>query len=245
MMQCSKLPILRGVLLLLAFAALPVLVLADADFGDAPSQYPDAWHGDPNDPLSRGDEFEWLGAAWDAEPGSINSSDALGDDITGVDDEDGVNFVYDQTTQTLNIYATMSVANRLYRDPSTFLFRYRESAFGEDRLLYLRGWWDENHDGAFDYVNENVIYANYNPRTHWTSNTYTAHFQVPNFTPRKEGDVFRFRLAYGGPSARAITASGGTSFGEVEDYFITPEPASLALLGAGVAFLIRRRRRRK
>ena len=236
-MQCGKLPILRGVLLLLMVVALPGLALADADYGDAPSAYPDAWHDDGS--------FEWLGSAWDAEPGSINSPDAQGDDTTGVDDEDGVNFVYDGTTDTLNIYVTMSVANRFYRDPSTFLFRYRTSAVGEDRLLYLRGWWDENNDGAFDYVNENIIYANYNPRTQWTSNSSTAHFQVPNFTPRKEGDIFRFRLAYGGPSARAITASLRTEFGEVEDYFITPEPASLALLGAGVAFLIRRRRRRK
>ena len=253
-MQSGKLSILRGVLLFLAIAALPGLALADADFGDAPSQYPDAWHGiapddpdyDPTDPTQNGGAFEWLGAAWDAELRNANDSvDALGDDTAGVDDEDGVNFVYDGTTSTLNIYVTMSVANRFYRDPSTFLFRYRESAFGEDRLLYLRGWWDENNDGAFDYVNENIIYANYNPRTQWTANNYTAHFQVPNFTPRDIGDVFRFRLAYGGPSARAITASGGTEFGEVEDYFITPEPASLALLGAGVAFLIRRRRRRK
>jgi len=246
MMQCGKLPVLRGVLLLLMVAALPGLALADADYGDAPSQYPDAWHGDPNDPTQNGGAFEWLGAAWDAEPGSINSPDAQGDDTTGVDDEDGISFVYDQATKTLNIYATMSVFDRLYRDPlNSYRFRYSTGSGGSDQAIYLRGWWDSNHDGAFEYIAENIIYANYNPRTDWTANTYTAHFQVPNFTPRVEGDIFRFRLAYGGPSARAITASGGTQFGEVEDYFITPEPASLALLGAGVAFLIRRRRRRK
>jgi hypothetical protein len=217
--------------------------LAD-DHGDAPASYGDASHVDGS--------FEWLGFyAGDDESPAWYSSDATGDDVNGIHDEDGVHFVWDGVSGSWAVDVTISVSDYT----ST---RYSNAVVfppAPGLLLYLKGWWDADRSGVFD-AGEQFIGQAYNPRqgipsgpsAHpaWTSNSQSYRFPLPpSYGPTNEGDFFRFRLTYGDPSASLVGPTGAWAFGEVEDHSTIPEPVSLALLGFGVVALAQRRRKKK
>lgn len=196
--------------------------------------------------------FEWLGPgewipedptnpnsplynpSWDSEEDGQPSEFASADDTTDYDDEDGVEyFVGDGDT----VRVTISVSD--WED----VVRYHGDEvdeFGRDGLLHLDAWWDSNGDGVFDEATEHVVTETYDP-SGWAQNTHTAEIMIPGYAPSNQAPYLRWRLNYGAPNLYW----GESTFGEVEDYWVTPEPASLLLLGVPLALLARRRRRRK
>ncbi len=101
------------------------------DYGDAPASY-----GTPSHVVSAGGPY--LGwAAPDAESAPHHSADALGDDQTGIDDEDGVMFT--------KVFVVGQATNGL-------AFTRTGAASG-----YLNAWIDWNRDGDFQDAGEHIL----------------------------------------------------------------------------------------
>jgi hypothetical protein len=204
--------------LLLAGAAFPTDARACHDYGDAPDSYGTllASNGAGHAVVSG---FH-LGALIDYEGDGQASVGADGDDLGGVDDEDGIQFM-----QLLMVGA----ATRLNVILTT-----------DDVLdAFLNAWVDFNGDGDWDDDGEQIftdvsLIAGGNPLS----------FLVPaGATP---GDTYaRFRLDSGG----GLTPYGLANDGEVEDYVVrivaTPEPATLSLVALGLIVSAAFRRPRK
>jgi hypothetical protein len=103
-----------------------------ADWGDLPDEYLQAYqltHPDAQDANHQIDDVMWLGTLYDTEQGPASAgNDALGDDATGLDDEDGVAF-------------------GVLRDDSTSL---EISVTASTNGGWLQAWFDWNEDGFFD-----------------------------------------------------------------------------------------------
>jgi len=202
-----------------------------SDFGDLPDTYKTTIDNDGA--VHRNTLHEWLGATVDRELDGVPTDKAYGDDEADTDDEDGVEFNLDTGIADV----TISVAD--YADS-----RYDGLLTG---MLYLDAWWDADADGTFNEATEHAVAEMYDPSsTEWQDdgdgdlNVHTVEIAIPGFTPHSQGDYFRWRLNYGAASL----SYGESSYGEVEDYYVIPEPCTMLLLGASVALLARRRRRR-
>lgn len=212
----------------------------DADWGDLPLSY--ATTEAQDGPRHLDGAKEWLGTLWDDETNGVPTTDAAGDDTEVTpDDEDGVQFVDG------GVYVTISVADR---DGG----RYDDDV--DDGLwphhIYLEGWIDLDQDGTFDELDDSdhVVdgwHVNPDDEAEWgtTDDEATFFFPVPGWAPgmgpQGTGYYSRWRLSYGTP----MTWQGLSEFGEVEDYYVTPEPLTALLLGVPLAVLARYRRRKK
>jgi len=201
-----------------------------SDFGDLPDTYKTTIANDGA--VHRNTLHEWLGETVDIELDGVPTDKAYGDDEADTDDEDGVEFDLGAGEATV----TMSVAD--YADS-----RYDGLLTG---MLYLDAWWDADADGTFDEATEHMVAEMYDPSsTEWQDdgdgdlNAHTATVAIPDFTPHAQGDYFRWRLNYGAASL----SYGESSYGEVEDCYVIPEPATVLILGGALLAVVRRRRR--
>jgi len=172
--------------------------------------------------------------SWDNEDDGQPTDEAYGDDVAGYDDEDGVEY-FAGAGDTVDV--TMSVSD--WEDT----VRYHGAGldeFGRDGLLHLDAWWDKDGSGTFEEGTEHVVSETYDPNS-WGQNTTTVPITISGYAPSSQAPFLRWRLNYGRPNLYW----GESTFGEVEDYYITPEPASALLLGVPLAVLARYRRRRK
>ena len=203
------------------------------DFGDLPDSYDTLLEDGPR---HADGTFERLGKEWDAETDGNPSLNATGDDWTGIDDEDGVMFVDG------GVYIVPTVGD--WEDTT----RYNDDPGGVGHI-FVDGWLDLNQDGNFgdefgEDLGEHIVAYEANPNG-WGANSPDALFfaiadWVPGFGPAGTGYYSRFRISYGA----ATTWFGESAFGEVEDYWVAPEPATLSILGVGLVVAYRRRRRR-
>ena len=212
-------------------------VVGDFDYGDAPDSYGTLQaSGGPYHGIG---SHEWLGSAWDGEPEGQPTPKAVGDDQLGIDDEDGMDYGDEAAYATISVNPADLAANGGTR--------YGDEAY---KMLYLDGWLDWGRDGTFleagDHLdlsgdpNDGMTSLALDPNA-WGGSSTTVTIPLPGFIPSQVGDYFRWRLAYGAP----ITVSGGYApYGEVEDYFVTPEPSTVVLLGGALVALARRRRRK-
>ncbi len=163
-----------------------VLMMQDYpyDYGDAPESYGSARHTITN--------YPFMGTRPDGEAGSQYSAEANGDDLNGLDDEDGV------TIPDLQQGATV-----------VFPVRTTVSSFS---AAYLSVWIDWNGDGDFADKNERVAD---NIRMSSGTRTYNLSVSVPSDAVTSKPTFARFRI---GPRVSNPTVSA--SSGEVEDYMI-------------------------
>jgi Fungalysin metallopeptidase (M36)/GEVED domain/Dockerin type I domain/Fungalysin/Thermolysin Propeptide Motif/Bacterial Ig domain len=164
------------------------------DFGDAPATYGTtmARDGARHHVLAG---FH-LGALEDPEPDGVPTSGATGDDLAGIDDEDGIVFVNSGLTPgtTGTIQATVST--------------------GGNSPGKLQGWVDFNLNGKFD-ANERVI-----SNLLLGAGTHTVTFNVPS-TAQFGPTYARFRYGY----EPDLGPTGVSAAGEVEDYLVNILPA--------------------
>jgi len=163
------------------------------DYGDAPISYGSASH----DILFATGNYVYMGAAVDNEIANQPSSDATGDDINGIDDEDGVTFPTFIHGNTVNISVVTVVS---------------------PGLGVLNAWIDWNGDGDFGEANEKVTVPDVFISA---SGTTSIPVTVPSDAFTAGPTFARFRLSpissgYPAPYGSSGLASGG----EVEDYQI-------------------------
>ena len=165
------------------------------DFGDAPESYGSADHVI--------NAWQYLGDAVDGERDSQYSENADGDDLNGIDDEDGV------TIPTLTQGNKASI---------------RYSLVSYFSYAYLNAWIDWNGDGDFDDSDERVA-----TNVRRTTGTYSLDITVPSYAITTSPTFARFRLGPRSTSDPVYGSTGTASSGEVEDYMIKiecdpPEP---------------------
>lgn len=167
------------------------------DFGDLPEPYvgskpcPGGQCFPTIFPAGAGhlDQGPTLGTLRDPELNGISDLYASGDDTTGVDDEDGVQFIKFLPSASGEVEVTVNGA------PADF-------------PCWLSAWIDFDDDGAFAF-GENIIFAQIN-----AAGTYKFVFAVPNFVGGP--GYARFRLSTDGLGV--LTPTGIALDGEVEDY---------------------------
>lgn len=186
----------------LAVEVLEGRLLLAADFGDAPDPYPTLL-------ADNGARHEIggpiMGTAADAELNGFPSPGASGDDINGVDDEDGVTFGALRVGQ-VDAVATVNVALA----PAG---------------AYVDAWIDFNGDGLWSDANERIAY-----RTLVVEGANTIAFHVPP-SALSGATYARFRVS----SAGGLGPVGLANDGEVEDYLveIAPPRSSAGVFGPG------------
>jgi len=208
-----------------------------SDFGDLPDTYKTTIDNDGA--VHRNTLHEWLGETVDRELDGVPTDKAYGDDEADTDDEDGVEFDLDTGIAAVTISVD---ADALAQG------RYDGTLTGG---LYLDAWWDANADGDFDEPDEHVYGYGMNaldpdeglfhPSDWGGATSTTVEVTIPGFAPHAQGDYFRWRLNYGAASL----SYGESSYGEVEDYYVIPEPTTVLILGGALLAVIRRRRRRR
>ncbi len=163
-----------------------VLMMQDYpnDYGDAPESYGSAGHTITN--------YPYMGTKGDGEAGSQYSDEANGDDLNGLDDEDGVTIPDMQQGSTV-IFPVRTTVSYL-------------------TAAYLSVWIDWNGDGDFADKNEKVAD---NIRMSSGTRTYNLSVSVPSDAVASKPTFARFRI---GP--RVSSPTGTVSSGEVEDYMI-------------------------
>lgn len=156
----------------------------NSDYSDAPASYGTALHNIVSGVyLGTGDP--------DAEASSLANANASGDDLFGVNDDDGITIptLIQGNSATINAQATHSGG-------------------------YLQGWIDWNGDGDFTDANEQV--ASDLQLSSGTSGTINIPVTVP--ASAIVGQTFaRFRWS----TTAALGSTGAASDGEVEDYVLT------------------------
>ena len=168
-----------------------VVQSADYDFGDAPNTYATllASNG-ARHTIVAGAPF--LGTAPDAEADGQPTVNAVGDDNTGADDEDGVTF----TTALTPDSPTASVALNLTTSP----------VGGK-----VSAWIDFNRDGDWADTGERIL----NDVAVTAGSVQTLNFPVPGAV--KPGASYaRIRIS----TAGTLSYNGAAADGEVEDYAV-------------------------
>ena len=159
------------------------------DFGDAPSGYGSADH--LFDVENSADNI-YLGTLVDYEAGDQASPAATGDDVNGVNDDDGVIF------PTLALDASVSIP---------VVVTATENSNG-----FINAWIDWNGNGDFKDAGEQIA-ANIPVFASGTVNL--AGIKIPAYAVTSTPTFARFRL---GPAN--MNSEGSYSYGEVEDYQI-------------------------
>lgn len=154
------------------------------DYGDAPASYGSAWHTITT--------YPYMGTRGDGEAGSQYSDEANGDDLNGLDDEDGVTIPEMKQGATVVIPVRTTVSYVI--------------------AAYLSVWIDWNGDGDFADKNERIAD---NIRMPSGTSTYNLSVNVPADAVASKPTFARFRI---GP--RVSSPTGSASSGEVEDYMI-------------------------
>jgi len=162
------------------------------DYGDAPTSYGTAMH-DINifkyPETGAYENFIYLGESIDPETEDQPSVAADRDDLTGIDDEDGVIFPLLIRGDTAVIQVTVTVHD-----------------FGTG---ILNAWCDWNGDGVFNDPSEKLPGT---PLAIFTSGQYPLTFKVPDTAVIDRPTFARFRI--GAPCG----PTGPNTWGEVEDY---------------------------
>lgn len=170
-----------------------------SDYGDAPDSYPVTLADDGARHTVAG---PMLGLLAEAETDGANSADSLFDDISDLDDEDGITFVSP-------VFASSAVAGTASVD-----VQLSNADAASNRL---DAWVDFNGDGDWLDPGEQ-IFTNFNLGT--TDGIQTLSFAVPTDTGTniQSGETHaRFRLS----TAGNLSVTGATFDGEVEDYAVT------------------------
>ncbi|MRR21970.1 hypothetical protein EG830_03200, partial [bacterium] len=154
------------------------------DYSDAPASYGSAGHTVTTNP--------YMGTRPDGEAGSQYSDEANGDDLNGLDDEDGV------TIPDMKQGATVVI-------PVKTTVSYVTAA-------YLNVWFDWNGDGDFADKGERVATDLRMPSG---TSTYNLSVTIPGDAIGSRPTFTRFRI---GP--RVTSPTGTANSGEVEDYMI-------------------------
>ena len=204
--------------LLLAGVAFPTDTKACHDYGDAPSHYGTlrADNGAGHGVVSGFNLGDLIDNEGDGQP----SAGADGDDLDGVDDEDGIVFT---SLLTAGMQAQF------------------DAILTTDGALdaFLNAWIDFNADGDWDDAGEQIF-----SDVALAGGANSLSFFVPLGSP--VGDTYaRFRL----DSVGGLTPYDLADDGEVEDYLVTivstPEPATLSLVALGLVISAGFRRPRK
>ena len=156
-----------------------------SDFGDLPVSF------DGTNPAAHGilDGLH-LGTAVDADPGPNNGVQALGDDVTGVNDDDGVVFVDSLIRGVDDV--TMEVT----------------ASIGDNSSALLNAWIDFDGDGAFDSASEQIV-----SNLRLTEGVNSIDIAIP-LDAQIGATYARFRYGY----ESNIGPNGEAMAGEVEDY---------------------------
>lgn len=165
-----------------------------AEFGDAPDPtYPTLLAS--NGARHTASTGLCLGSAVDYEADGQPSIDATGDDLSGADDEDGINFTTPLVTgQTASIDVTSVV-------PAA-------------TTAVLNAWIDFDNDGNWDHPGEQIL-------TNQSLTGGLQSFDIAVPSDASLGTTFaRFRIS----SDTGLQPSGLASDGEVEDYQVTIVP---------------------
>jgi uncharacterized repeat protein (TIGR01451 family) len=164
------------------------------DFGDAPAPYPTLLANNGARHNIYPSLGYCLGTLIDGEPNGLPSPGATGDDVTGIDDEDGVVFntlLVPGSPATIKVTATLNIS-----EPG-----------------YLNAWIDFNIDGDWDEPDEHIV------KGKALTGSDTIGFPVP--AAAVPGNSFaRFRLS----GAPILGPVGYGSIGEVEDYAVVIAP---------------------
>ncbi|MCH9740845.1 MAG: hypothetical protein K0U38_08415, partial [Epsilonproteobacteria bacterium] len=156
------------------------------DYSDAPESY-----GTPRHYIANG---VFLGDEVDHDINAYTSTDALGDDSNGIDDEDGVTLT-DGTD-----------LNGSYFTPDTT----QELNVKVAKAGYLNAWIDFNIDGVFNAGEQIITSQNF------AAGTHTINFNIPNTVTLNTTTYIRFRFS----STPLLTATQDANDGEVEDYAV-------------------------
>ena len=164
----------------------------DHDFGDAPASYGSADHAITS---------YYLGGQVDAEKGSQYSDEANGDDLNGIDDEDGV-----------------SIPSLIQGEKATIRYTVSTPWFSN---AYLNAWIDWNGDGDFDDQVERVA-----TDVRRGSGSYNLEITVPATAIASRPTFARFRFGPRSTNDPAYGSTGSATSGEVEDYIVKIECAN-------------------
>ncbi|CAA6826148.1 MAG: Unknown protein [uncultured Sulfurovum sp.] len=157
------------------------------DYGDAPVSYGTAKHNISNN-IFMGDDV-------DHDVYTFNTVNADGDDLDGIDDEDGVTLA-----DGSDLNGTFLALNTLHD------LKVKVSKVG-----YLNVWIDYNIDGDFNDAGENIITAR-----SLTTGTHIISVNVPNGLSSNTNTYLRFRYS----STPNLNPTETATDGEVEDYMV-------------------------
>lgn len=168
--------------------------LANLDYGDLPEIYGTLFNAGIHNDLTGGARHTkgifFLGSGVDAEINGVPSADALGDDVAGINDEDGI-----------------------FVDPLVAGGLGQVEAIASVPGGYLQAWMDFNGDGDFDDVIGGVaerIFTN----ALLDSGSNALSFQIPDVI---EADTVYARFRFG---EFGLGLHGLGQIGEVEDYVV-------------------------
>jgi hypothetical protein len=160
--------------------------LVFTDYGDAPSSY-----GTPRHNIANG---IYMGNEVDHDIQAYSSLNADGDDVNGIDDEDGVTLI------------DGSDLNGKFFAPNTL----QELNVTVSKAGYLNVWIDYNLNGTFD-ASEKIFSAK-----SLTAGSHILSFTTPRTLTLNQTSYIRFRFS----STPTLDATQSATDGEVEDYAI-------------------------
>ncbi|KPA53167.1 hypothetical protein VT25_08000 [Photobacterium leiognathi subsp. mandapamensis] len=174
------------------------IVMSNIDLGDAPSSYGiDPSLGGAYHLITNTANLYLGNSTIDTDLPSQTSSDALGDDTSGSDDENGV----------MSTLMPIPIGSMFY--PVELTVR---NTTGSD--AYLVGWIDSNRNGVFDAIEGQVVTI-----ANGQNGAYTFTFNATQLQYLTSGSSYiRFRLST--DPLTTSDANGAASDGEVEDHAI-------------------------
>ena len=158
------------------------------DYGDAPISYGPAWHNIANG--------IYLGNKIDHDIDSYDTINANGDDLSGVDDDDGVTLV-DGT----------DINGTYFKTNTTHQLKVKIS-----KEAYLKLWIDKDINGHFNNSTDLI----YNSVSKLSVGEHTLTFSLPNGLTTNTITYLRARIS----SSPSMNPTGFVTDGEVEDYAI-------------------------